>query len=98
MDVDRRRRWRRRDDPIVDLMGERRRNNLATVVGPLSVAGRTASPLPPTGSGGAFFAVPPAVTIPQANTVEDNKDNCACVEDACNKRGHGEDARWDRGR
>jgi hypothetical protein len=33
-DIDRRRRQRRRDDPIVDTAGERRRDNLADIVGP----------------------------------------------------------------
>jgi hypothetical protein len=33
-DVDRRRRQRRRDDPIVDFAGEQRRDNLTAVVGP----------------------------------------------------------------
>ncbi len=110
-DIDRRRRRRRRDNPIVDITGERRRdnltvdvagerqrNNLTAVVGPLSVAGRTALPLPPAGSSGAFFAVPPAATILQANTAEDNKDDCACVEDARDKWGRGEEARRDRRR
>jgi hypothetical protein len=94
-DVNRRRHWRRRDDPIVDIAGERqrdnltidvtgerRRNNLTAVVGPLLVAGRMALPLPPASSSGAFFAVPPATTVPQANTAEDNKDNYARTEDA----------------
>ena len=110
-DVDRRRCWRRRDDPIVNVAGERRcddstigiagvrrRNNLTVVVSPLSMVGRMALPLPPAGSGGAFFAVPPPVTVLQANTAEDNKDNCACAEDARNKQGHGEDASRDCGR
>ncbi len=79
MDVDKRRHRRRRDDPIVDVAGERWRNNLivdvagerrhnnsTAVVGPLLVAGRTALPSLPAGSGGAFFAVPPSATIPQA--------------------------------
>jgi hypothetical protein len=55
----------------VDIAGERRHDNLTTVVGPLLVTGRTVLPLLPAGSGGAFFAVPPAATIPQANTAED---------------------------
>jgi hypothetical protein len=110
VDVNRRRCRRRRDDPILDIAGERRRNNLTidivgerrcnnstAVVGPLLVAGRTASPLPPAGSGGAFFAVPPAATVPQANTAEDNKDDCTRAEDARNKQGRGEDARRDHG-
>jgi hypothetical protein len=97
-DVDRRRRRGKRDDPIVDVAGERWRNNLTAVVSLLSGAGRTASPSPPTGSGGAFFVVPPAATVLEANTAEDNKDDCACVEDAHSKRGCGEDASRDRGR
>jgi hypothetical protein len=72
-DVDRRKRRRRRDDPIIDIAGEQRRDNstvdvaggrrgdyLNAIVGPLLVAGRTALPTPPASSGGAFFAVPPA--------------------------------------
>ncbi len=55
------------------------------------------SPLPLASSGGAFYAVLPAVTVPQANTVEDNKDNCARMEDARDERGCGEDAHWDCG-
>jgi hypothetical protein len=82
----------------IDVAGERRQDNLTAIVGPLLVVGRMALPLPPTGSGRAFFAVPPAATVPQANTAEDNKDNCARMEDACNERGHGEDAHRDRGR
>jgi hypothetical protein len=34
VDVNRRRCRQRRDDPIVDVMGERRRNNLTAIVGP----------------------------------------------------------------
>jgi hypothetical protein len=34
VDIDRRRRQRRRDDPIVDVARERWRNNLTAVVGP----------------------------------------------------------------
>ncbi len=111
VDIDRRRRRRRRDDPIVDIAGERRQDNLtinvagerrrdnsAAVVGLLLVAGRTALPSPPASSGGAFFAVPPAATVLQANTLEDNKDDCACAEDAPDERGRGEDARRDHGR
>jgi hypothetical protein len=96
-DVNRRRRRRWRDDPIVDVAGEQQRNNMIAVVSPLLVAGRMALPSPSAGSGGAFFAVPPAATVPQANTVEDNKDNCAGAEDARDERGRGEDASRDRG-
>jgi hypothetical protein len=98
--IDRRRRWWRRDNPIVNVAGELWRNNSTAVVGALLGAGRTALPSPslPAGSGGAFFAVPPAATVLQANTAEDNKDNCACAEDARNKQGHGEDASRDCGR
>ncbi len=94
-DVNRMRRRQRRDNPIVDVAGERRRDNLTAVVGPLSVVGRKALPLPPASSGRAFFAVPPAATVLQANSAEDNEDDCACVEDAHNKRGHREDKRRD---
>jgi hypothetical protein len=109
-DADRRRHRQSRDDPIVvvageqrhnnstvEVAGERRHNNSTTVVDPLSVAWRTALPLPPTSSGGAFFVVPPTVTVPQANTTEDNKDDCTRAKDACNERGRGEDARRDCG-
>jgi hypothetical protein len=82
----------------MDVVGELWQDNSTAVVGLLLGAARTASLSPPTGSGGAFFAVLPAATVLQANTAEDNKDNCAPVEDACNKQGHGEDASWDRGR
>jgi hypothetical protein len=34
VDVNRRRHWRRRDDPIVDVAGELWRNNLTAVLGP----------------------------------------------------------------
>jgi hypothetical protein len=111
MEINRRRRRRRRNNLIVDIAGEwrcnnltidvageRRRDDLTAVVGLLLVAGRTALPLPPTGSDGAFFAVPPAATVPQANTAENNKDDCARAEDARNERGRGEDACRDRGR
>ncbi len=97
-DVDRRRHRQRRDDSIVDITGERWRDNLTAVVGLLSVVGRTASPLPPAGSGGAFFAVLPATTVPQANTAKVNEDNCARAEDARDEWGHREDAHRDRGR
>jgi hypothetical protein len=43
----------------------------------------------PASSNGAFFAVPPNATIPQANTAEDNEDDCACAENARNERGVG---------
>jgi hypothetical protein len=75
VDVDRRRRRRRRDNPIADIAGERRRNNSTAAVGSLSGAGKTASTLPPAGVGGAFFTVPPAVTVPRADAAEDNDDN-----------------------
>ncbi len=97
MDIDRRRRRRKRDDLIVDVAGEQRRVNSTAVGGPLLVAGRTALPLLPAGSGGAFFPVPPAATVLQANTMEDNKDDCTHGEEACDKHGCGEDACWDRG-
>ncbi len=79
------------------LQGERRRNNSTAVVGLLLVAGRTALPSLPSGSSGAFFVVPPAVTVLQVNTTEDNKDDCARAEDARDERGRGEDAHRDRG-
>ncbi len=97
-DVDRRRRRQRRDNPIVDVTGEQRHDNLTAVVSPLLVAGRTASPSLPAGSGRAFFAVPPVTTVPQANIVEDNEDDCACAENARNERGRGEDASLDHRR
>ncbi len=97
-DVDRRRHRWRRVNLIVDVAGERQCNNLTAVVSPLLVAGRRALPSLPAGSGGVFFAVPPAATILQANTMEDNKDNCTRAEDPRNEQGHGEDARQDRKR
>jgi hypothetical protein len=96
MDVDRRRRRWRREDPIIDVAGERRRYYSTTIVGSLLVAGRMALPLPPANSGGVFFAVLPAATVLQANTAKDNKNDCARAEDARDKQGRGEDARQDR--
>ncbi len=52
--------------------------------------------MPPTSSGGAFFAVLPTATVPQANTTEDYEDDCARAEDTRDERGHGEDASRDR--
>ena len=63
-DVDRRRHRQRREDLIMDVTGEQQRNSLAAIVSLLLGAGRMALPLLPASSGGAFFAVPPAATIP----------------------------------
>jgi hypothetical protein len=98
VDVDRRRRRWRRDNLIVDVVGELWCNNSTAIIGPLLGAGRMASLSPPTGSSGAFFAVLPAATILQANTVEDNEDNCACAEDTRDEWGRREDASRDRRR
>ncbi len=80
----------------MDLAGELWRDNLTAKVDLSLGAGRMASPSPPAGSDGAFFTVPPATIVPQANTAEDNKDDCARAEDARDEQGCREDASRDR--